>query len=202
MHCLFLAATTKTFRPEPGHAFFQTPPLKHHNACGEAAHQLTTGITSIARFSKSSSIISCKWCEVRRQVPSVPSDARLQPLKHVNKPITWLVSVVIVMSMPGVGPLQVPPPVGGGEAHAVGPGAPTCVDREVFSSNEFFSITTSRSISNTTSFLLSPFLLRSPFLLLDLGRSRKGFSKKKKISGEVNRDKTDRRSLVSSRRTQ
>jgi hypothetical protein len=43
----------------------------------------------------------------------------------------------------------VPPPVGGGEAHAAGPGAPTCVDREVFSSNEFFSITTSRSISIT-----------------------------------------------------
>jgi hypothetical protein len=63
--------------------------------------------------------------------------------------------------MPVVGSLQVPPPVGG-EAHASGPGSPTCVDREVFFSNEFFSITTSRSISITTSFgLLSFFSLLS-----------------------------------------
>jgi hypothetical protein len=64
------------------------------------------------------------------------------------------------MSMPVAGPLQVPPPVGGGEAHAAGPGAPTCVDREVFCSNEFFCITTSRSISITritTSFALLSF---------------------------------------------
>jgi len=73
--------------------------------------------------------------------------------------------------MPGGGPLQVPPPVGGGEAHALGPGARKLpVDKEVFSSNEFFSITTSRSISNTTSFaLLSYFALLSfsslPFLV-------------------------------------
>jgi hypothetical protein len=80
------------------------------------------------------------------QVTSVPSDARLQPLKHVNKPITWLGSVVIVLSMPVVGPLLVSAPVGGGEAHTAGPGAPTCVDREVFSCNEVFSITTSRGI--------------------------------------------------------
>ncbi len=66
----------------------------------------------------------------------------------------------IVMSMTVVGPLQVPPPVGEGETHVVGPDTPTCVDREVFSSNE-----------------------------------------KNKISGEVNRDKTDKTSLVSSRRT-
>ena len=82
---------------------------------------------------------------------------RLQPLKHINKPITWLASVVIVLSMSVLGPLLVSAPVGGGEAHAAGPGAPTCVDREVFSSNEFFSITTSRSISITritTSFAL------------------------------------------------
>jgi hypothetical protein len=56
-----------------------------------------------------------------------------------------MVSVVIVLSMPVAGPvagqLQVSPPVGGGESHPVGTGAPTCVDREVFSSNEFFSIT-------------------------------------------------------------
>ncbi len=45
--------------------------------------------------------------------------------------------------------------------------------------------------------------LNPPFLLLDLPfNTVKGFSKKKKISGEVNRDKTDRRSLVSSRWTQ
>jgi hypothetical protein len=68
-----------------------------------------------------------------------------------------LVSVVIVLSIPVTGPLQVPPPVGGGEAHAAGPGAPTCVDREVFSSNEFSSITTSRGISITTSFALLSF---------------------------------------------
>jgi hypothetical protein len=81
--------------------------------------------------------------------------------------------------MPGGGPLQVPPPVGGGEAHALGPGAPKLpVDREVFSSNEFFSITTSRSISNTTSFtLLSYFAL--PLLLLSPLLRAKGFSKKK-----------------------
>jgi hypothetical protein len=80
-------------------------------------------------------------------------DARLQqPLKHINKPITWLGSVVIVLSMPVVGTLLVSAPVGGGEAHAVGPVGPTCVDREVFSSNEVFSITTSRGISITTSF--------------------------------------------------
>jgi hypothetical protein len=91
----------------------------------------------------------------------------------------------------------VPPPVGGGESHATGPGAPTCVDREVFSSNEFFSITTSRSISITTSFALLSF-----FSLLSFSSELpKGFSKKKKISGEVYRDKTDMRSLVSSRRT-
>jgi hypothetical protein len=59
--------------------------------------------------------------------------------------------VVIVVSMPLAGPLQVPPPVGGGEAHPAGPGAPTCVDREVFSSNEFFSMITSRFFSITTS---------------------------------------------------
>ena len=41
--------------------------------------------------------------------------------------------------------------VGGGEAHTAGPGAPTCVNSEVFSSNEVFSITTSRGISITTS---------------------------------------------------
>jgi hypothetical protein len=87
--------------------------------------------------------------EVRKQVTSVPSDARLQSLKHVNKPITWLVSVVIVLSMPVAGPLQVSPPErwrsnGGGAAHAAGSGAPTCVDKEVSSSNEFFSTTTSR----------------------------------------------------------
>jgi len=52
--------------------------------------------------------------------------------------------VVIVLSMSVAGPLQVPPPVGEREDHAVGPGAPTCVDREVFSANEVFSITTSR----------------------------------------------------------
>jgi hypothetical protein len=64
--------------------------------------------------------------------------------------------------MPVAGPLQVPPPVGGGEAHAAGPGAPTCVDRKVFSSNKVFSITTSRGISITTSFsLLSFFALQS-----------------------------------------
>jgi hypothetical protein len=60
------------------------------------------------------------WCEVRRQVTSVPSDARLHPLKHVNKPITCLGSVVIVLSMSVVGPLQVSAPVGGGAAHATG----------------------------------------------------------------------------------
>jgi hypothetical protein len=49
--------------------------------------------------------------------------------------------------MPVAGPLQVPPPVGGGEAHPAGPGAPTYVDREVFSSNEFFSMITSRVFS-------------------------------------------------------
>jgi hypothetical protein len=57
--------------------------------------------------------------------------------------------------MPVAGPLQVPPPIGGGEAHPAGPGAPTCVDREVFSSNEFFSMITSRVSSITTSFSLS-----------------------------------------------
>jgi hypothetical protein len=137
--------------------------------------------------------------EVRRQATSIPSNARLQPVKHAIKPITWLGSVVIVLSMPVVGPLQVPPPVGG-EAHAAGPGAPTFVDREVFCSNEFFSITTSRSISVTTSFALlsSSLSFPSPQKGSELP---KGFSKKKKISGEVHRDKTDKRSLVSSRRT-
>ncbi len=54
------------------------------------------------------------------------------------------------------------PPVWGGEAHVTGPGTPTCVDREVFSSNKFFSITTSSSIPITTSFaLLSFFTLLS-----------------------------------------
>ena len=88
--------------------------------------------------------------------------------------LTWLVSVVIVLSMALVGPLLVSAPVGGGEVHAAGPGAPTCVDREVFSSNEVFSITTSRGISITTSFSLLSFfaLLSSP--------SRKGFQKKRK----------------------
>jgi hypothetical protein len=57
--------------------------------------------------------------------------------------------------MPVAGQLQVPPPVGGGEAHPAGPGAPTCVDREVFSSYEFFSMITSRVFSITTSFSLS-----------------------------------------------
>jgi hypothetical protein len=83
--------------------------------------------------------------------------------------------------MPVVGPLQVPPPVGGGEAHAAGPGAPTCVDREVFSSNEFFSITTSRSISITR--ITTSFALLSFF---DFSRSpQKVLKKKKKISGEL-----------------
>jgi hypothetical protein len=58
-----------------------------------------------------------------------------------------------------VGPLQVSAPVGGGEAHAVGPDRPTCVDREVFSSNEVFSITS--FISITTSFSLL-FLFQLP----------------------------------------
>jgi hypothetical protein len=70
--------------------------------------------------------------------------------------------VVIVLSIPVVGPLLVSAPVGGGEAHAAGPGAPTCVDRDVFFSNKVFSITTSRGISITTSFsLLSSFALQS-----------------------------------------
>jgi hypothetical protein len=81
--------------------------------------------------------------------------------------------------MPVAGPLQVPPPVGGGEAHAAGPGAPTCVDREVFSSNEFFSITTSRSISITR--ITTSFALLSFF---DFSRSASK-KKKKKISGEL-----------------
>jgi hypothetical protein len=118
-----------------------------------------------------SNAFPARWREVRRQATSIPSDARLQPVKHANKPITWLGSVVIVLSMPVVGPLQVPPPVGGGEAHAAGPGAPTCVDREVFSSKEFFSITTSRSISIRTSFALLSF-----FSLLSFS-SRKVFQK-------------------------
>jgi hypothetical protein len=81
--------------------------------------------------------------------------------------------------MPVAGPLQVRPPVGG-EAHAAGPGAPTCVDREVFSSNEFFSITTSRSISITTSFaLLSFFALSSPQISFQKPSAR--FSKKKNL---------------------
>jgi hypothetical protein len=53
--------------------------------------------------------------------------------------MTWLVSVVIVLSMPGVGPLQVPPPVGGGEAHAVGPGAPKFMSTGNFSPPTSFS---------------------------------------------------------------
>jgi hypothetical protein len=40
-----------------------------------------------------------------------------------------------------------PGPVGGGETHTVGPVTPTCVDRELFFSNEVFSITTSRFFS-------------------------------------------------------
>jgi hypothetical protein len=88
--------------------------------------------------------------------------------------------VVIVLSTSGVGPLQVPPPVGGGEAHAVGPGAPTCVDREVFSSNEFFSITTSRSISNTTSFALLSYFALLSFSSISPFNTAKGFAKKKK----------------------
>jgi hypothetical protein len=72
----------------------------------------------------------------------------------------------------------VPPPVGGGEAHAAGPGAPTCVDREVFSSNEFFSITTSRSISITTSFALL-----SLFSHLSFSSLLKVFRKKRKSQG-------------------
>jgi hypothetical protein len=99
--------------------------------------------------------------------------------------------------MPVVGPLQVPPPVGGGETHAAGPGAPTCVDREVFSSNEFFSITTSRSITITTSFALLPTPQNSieredgkinkerKLKMKVFQKKRKGFSKTKKISGEV-----------------
>ena len=51
-------------------------------------------------FSKTHFLQECAWREVRRQVKSVPSDAHLQPLKHVNKAITWLVSVVTVLSMP------------------------------------------------------------------------------------------------------
>ena len=82
--------------------------------------------------------------------------------------------MVIVLSIPVVGPLLVSAPVGGGEAHAAGPGAPTCVDREFFSSNEVFSVTTSRSISITTSFALLSFSLSKGF-----------FQKKKKISGEL-----------------
>jgi hypothetical protein len=62
-----------------------------------------------------------------------------------------------------------------------GTGAPTCVDREVFSSNEFFYITTSRSISITTSFtLLSSFVLLS----FSSDPSSERFLKKR-ISGEV-----------------
>jgi hypothetical protein len=95
------------------------------------------------------------WREVRRQVTSVPSDTHLQSLKHKNKTTTWMDSVVIVLSMSVVGPLLVSAPVG--EAHTTGPGGPTCVDREVFSSNEVFSITTSRDISITTSFSLLSF---------------------------------------------
>jgi len=95
-----------------------------------------------------------------------------------------LVSVVIVLSIPGVGPLQVVPPVGGGEAHVSGSGVPTCCRQgEVFSSNEFFSITTSRSISITTSFtLLSSFDLLSFSSDLPLHNTEtvpKAFSKKK-----------------------
>ena len=141
-----------------------------------------------------------RWREVRRQATSVPSDARLQPVKHENKPITWLGSVVIVLSIPVVGPLQVPPPVGGGEAHAAGPGAPTCVDREVAPPTSFsplqhqgVSPIQHPSLSFPTS--LSHSFSSLPFL------GRKVFPKKKKISGEVHRDKTAKRSLVSSRRT-
>jgi hypothetical protein len=79
--------------------------------------------------------------------------------------------------MPVVGPLQVPPP-DGGEAHAAGPGAPACVDREVFSSNEFFSITTSRSISITTSFALLSFFAHLSFC--SDSPSERFFQKKRK----------------------
>jgi hypothetical protein len=109
--------------------------------CGECGSQVLTHWNGRRDFSG------------HRALLVVPSDARLQSLKHVNMPITWLVSVVIVLSMPGVGPLQVPPPVGG-EAHAAGPGAPTCVEREVISSNQQHP-----SLS---------FPPCSPFLLLDL----------------------------------
>jgi hypothetical protein len=119
------------------------------------------------------------WREVRRQVTSVPSDGHLQSLKHINKTTTWLDSVVIVLSMSVVGPLLVSVSVGG-EANTLGPGGPTCVDREVFSSNEFFSITTSRDISITTSFsLLSFFDLHSFSSDLHLWK----VFEKKKISG-------------------
>jgi hypothetical protein len=91
--------------------------------------------------------------------------------------------------MPVVGPLLVSAPVGGGEAHAAGPGAPTCVDREVFSSNKVFSITTSRGISITTSFsLLSFFALQSFPSPQDPSPLLKTFGKvffdKKEISNE------------------
>ncbi len=107
---------------------------------------------------------------------------RSQPLKHVNKTITWLVSVVIVLSMPGVGPLQV-------------------VHRPV-STGKFSPPTSFSPLQHQG---VSP--IQHPSLSFPSPRSppsirRKVFPKKKKISGEVNRDKTDRRSLVSSRRTQ
>jgi hypothetical protein len=69
--------------------------------------------------------------------------------------------------------------VGGGEAHTVGPGAPTCVDREVFSSNEFFSITTSRSISNTTSFALLSYFALLSFSSISLPYGERFFQKKR-----------------------
>jgi hypothetical protein len=53
------------------------------------------------------------------------------------------------MSIPVVGPLEASEPVGGGEDHDRDP--VHCVEREVFSSKEVFSVTTSRGISITTS---------------------------------------------------
>jgi hypothetical protein len=92
-----------------------------------------------------------------------------------------------------VGSLQVSPPVGGGEAHAAGPNL--CRQGSFLLQRVFLHY-------NIKEYLYYN-ILRSPFLERKNGRKKRKEKReeKKQISGEVHRDKTDKRSLVSSRWT-